>query len=249
MVALSLPEERPMDTVALSPAEPIEEEYSIGAYETFGLYNGFIFPRNFRRYSGFDGFEGKSEQLARWKRRYRWFVKKMTLKYGGRQIVFKNPTHSFRLPQLLRMYPNAKFVHIYRNPYKLFSSNVRYHREVFDIYALQSWNDDEMQLTILDNYKRLFAALERDRHLIPNGNFVEVCYEEFIRDPMADMARIYQSLGLEGFPEYRHAMEAHVKRQRAYKPNVHVLSKEVIRRVNAHWGHIVERLGYELLPA
>jgi hypothetical protein len=238
-----------MDTVTLSPAEPIEEEYSIGAYETFGLYNGFIFPRRFRHYSGYDDFSGKPEELAQWKRRYRWFVKKMTLKYGGRQMVFKNTTHSFRLPALLRMYPNAKFVHIYRNPYKLFSSNVRYHREVFDIYALQSWDDEEMQMTILDNYKRLFSALDRDRHLIPNRNLVEVRYEDFIRNPMEDMERIYQQLDLKGFAEYRDAMAAHVHRQHSYRPNVHVLSKDVIRKVNRHWGHIVERLGYELLPA
>jgi hypothetical protein len=247
MIASSLPEQRPMDNVVMSADELTEDEYSIGAYEKYSIYNGFIFPRNFRLYSRYNSFDGLPEDLERWKRRWSWFHKKMTLQYEGRQIVYKNPTATFRIRHLLEMYPRARFVHIYRNPYHLYSSNVNYHREVFEIYALQTWDDEEMQETILENYREMYEKYDRDRHLIPEGQLAEVQYEDFLQDPMGHTERIYAALGLGGYEAAEPHMRAYVASQKSYKPNRHVLSASAIERVNAHWGHIVERFGYERL--
>jgi len=247
IVSASLPEQRPMDNVVMTADEPTEDEYSIGAYEKYSIYHGFIFPRNFRLYSRYNSFNGLPADLRRWKRRWAWFNKKMTIRYKGRQMVYKNPTATFRIRHLLKMYPNAKFVHIYRNPYEVFSSNVQYHNKVFAIYALQTWDEHEMQETILDNYAEMYACFDRDRDLIPENNLVEVRYEDFIREPMAHMERIYSTLKLDGYERAKSRMQEHVDSQRNYKPNRHILSADFVRRVNDKWGHIIERFGYDRL--
>ena len=174
VISASLPEQRPMDNVVMTADEPTEDEYSIGAYETYSIYNGFIFPRNFRLYSRYNSFDGLPQDLARWKKRWFWFNKKMAVQYRGKQMVYKNPTATFRIRHLLEMYPNAKFVHIYRNPYHVFSSNVKYHNEVFEIYALQTWDQEDMQQTILENYREMYEKFDRDRHLIPDNHLIEI---------------------------------------------------------------------------
>jgi hypothetical protein len=247
IISASLPEQRPMDNVVMGADEPTEEEYSMGAYEKYSIYNGFIFPRNFKLYSRYNSFEGLPKDLARWRQRWSWFNKKMTLHYDGKQMVYKNPTATFRIRHLLEMYPNAKFVHIYRNPYHVFSSNVKYHQEVFEIYALQTWDEQETRETILENYREMYACFDRDRHLIPESNLVEVKYEAFLQDPMGHMERIYTTLQLDGYEEARPFLEAYAASQQDYKPNRHILSSSFVEKVNAYWGHIIDRFGYERL--
>jgi hypothetical protein len=247
MISASLPEQRPMDNVIMTADEPTEDEYAIGVYEKYSIYNGFIFPRNFRLYSRYNSFNGLPEDLERWKKRWSWFNKKMAIRYDGRQMVYKNPTATFRIRHLLGMYPNAKFVHIYRNPYHVFSSNVKYHNEVFEIYALQTWDEEEMQETILENYREMYEKFDRDRDLIPESNLVEVKYEDFIQDPMGHMELIYSILQLEGYEEAQPLFQAYADSQVNYKANRHILSADSVRKVNAYWGHIVDRFGYQTL--
>ena len=241
LIAFSLPEQRPMDNVVLTADEPTEEEYSIGAFEKYSIYNGFIFPQNFKLYSRYNSFDDLPEDLERWKKRWSWFNKKMAIQYADKQIVYKNPTHTFRIRHLLEMYPNAKFVFIYRNPYDLFASNVKFHKEVFEIYALQTWDDEEMQETILENYREMYEKFDRDRHLISENNLVEIKYEDFIQDPMEHMERIYKTLQLEGYEEAKPFFQEHVDSQKNYQPNQHLLSSDDVKKVNTYWGHIIDR--------
>jgi omega-hydroxy-beta-dihydromenaquinone-9 sulfotransferase len=246
LVSASLPEQRPMDNVVMTAEEPTEEEYSIGAYEKYSIYNGFIFPRNFKLYSRYNSFEGLPKDLARWKKRWSWFHKKMTVHYKKKQMVYKNPTATFRIRHILEMYPNAKFVHLYRNPYHVFSSNVKYHKEVFEIYALQTWDDEEVQETILENYREMYEKFDRDRELIPEGNLIDIKYEDFIQNPMQHMKKIYKELHLDGYEEAEPFFRDHVSSQMSYMPNRHFLGSDFVSKVNRYWGGIIQKLGYTM---
>jgi hypothetical protein len=245
IVDMSIPEARPMDNVVMTPEEPTEEEYSIGAYEKYSIYNGFVWPKNFKLYSRYNSFKGLDKDLRRWKKRFAWFTRKLTASYKGRQIVYKNPTATFRIEHLLEMYPNAKFVHIYRNPYKIYSSNVRYHDDVISIYTVQNWEPEEINQCILDNYAEMYECFNEQKAKIPEGNLVEVKYEDFVKTPMEHMERIYKDLRLTGFEEAKPFMQAYADEQAGYKPNKHILGRKIIAPVNKHWGHIVDQLGYQ----
>ena len=250
LIDMSLPDIRPMDNVPMGAEEPTEEEYSIGAMSKYGYYNGFIFPRNFDQYTRYLNFEGLPKDLEKWKKVYYYFVQKMTLKYEGRQMIFKNPTNSYRIPHILEMFPNAKFIHTYRNPYEVYPSTYKFFDEVFAIYTLQTWDDEKMKLDILRNYKSLYEHLERDIKLIPEGNIVHLKYEEFIEEPMKHIDRIYSELGLELKEEYRENMRKYAETQkREYKPNKHGITDDVIERVNKYWSNYRDHWGYEKLES
>ena len=245
---VSLPEKRPMDNVLLFSTEPTEEEYSIGAASKYAYFNGIIFPRNFELYSRYNSFdECPPKDLKRWKKKYLYFVKKMTLKHKGKMIYFKNPANTYRIPALLEMFPNAKFIHIYRNPYEVWSSVLKWYKSVLSIYALQTWNNEEMQTGLLSNYREMYHKLHQDRQLIPEGNITDVRYEDFIKEPMKTVERIYSELKLENFEKYKENFQKYADAQANFQVNKHIISNEIINKVNEHWSFMLEEYGYEKL--
>lgn len=42
----------------------------------------------------------------------------------SKRFLSKSPAHSARIPMLLKLFPNAKFIYITRNPYFIYSSNM-----------------------------------------------------------------------------------------------------------------------------
>jgi len=246
LVDMSLPEMRPMDNVIMGSSEPTEEEYAIGAKEKYGFYNGFIFPRNFRLYSEYNSFDRCSERsVIRWKKAYYYFVQKMTLKYQGKMILFKNPANTYRIKYILEMFPNAKFVHLYRNPYEMYASSLKFYREVITLYALQTWNDEEIQRAALDNYREMYAKLSEDRPLIPEKNIIDIGYEIFIKSPLQTIEKIYKDFDIDGFEEFKKNFETYIESQKDYEPNTHIITDDIIEKVNEHWDHIRSMFGYE----
>ncbi|MBN1331049.1 MAG: sulfotransferase [Candidatus Heimdallarchaeota archaeon] len=248
ILEMSLPETRPMDDVIMGPDEPTEEEYAIGATHKYGFYNGFIFPRNFKLYSKYNSFDQcKEKDVKSWKKVYWKFVQKMTLKYNGKMLFLKNPANTYRIKYLLEMFPNAKFVHIYRNPYKMYASTLKFYREVFAIYALQKWKDEDLQQGILDNYVEMYEKLYAEKDLISKENYIEIQYEEFLKNPLKHVERIYKDLRIDGFMEAKPTFEKYIKSQASYTPNTHNISDDIIQRVNSHWDFVREKHGYEKL--
>ena len=248
LIDSSLPDTRPMDNVKMYPELPTEEEYAVGAMSKYGYYNAFVFPRNFDKYSSYLTFEGKPKDLEKWKKVYHYFVQMMTLKYKGKQLFFKNPSNCYKLPHVLEMYPNAKFIHIYRNPYNLYASIYKFFDTTIALFALQTWDKDEIKKTILQNFKLMYEYLERDMPLIKEENITHVKYEDFIQEPLETIDRIYEELSLELDDEYRNNIKDYSEAQkRDYKTNVHNISPEVIELVNQYMEDYREKFGYEKL--
>jgi hypothetical protein len=248
LIESSLPDVRPMDNVVMGADEPTEEEYTIGTFTPYGYYTGFIFPRNFDLYSKFLTFKGMPKHRQKWKRAYHYMVQFLTLGHKGKQLFLKNPTTSYRIPDILEMYPNAKFIHTYRNPYKVYSSTIKFFDEVFAIYTLQTWDKEKMKQDILDNYKLLYEKLDDDLHLIPKDQIVHSKYEDFIKDPVKSLKDIYKKLNIRGWDQAKKDIIDYAESQkREYKPNVHITDDDVIRRVNKYWEKMREDYGYEKL--
>jgi len=250
IISASLPDVRPMDNVIMGAEEPTEEEYCIGTFSKYGYYTGFIFPRNFDLYTRYLTFEGMPKHLKRWKKKYYYLVQMLTLGHKGKQLFLKNPSNSYRIKAILEMFPNAKFIHTYRDPYKVYSSTVKFFDEVFGIYTLQKWDEEKMKTDILENYKLLYECQDRDLHLIPEDRIYHLKYEDFIKNPSEKMGEMYRHLKLDGWDQYKADIIAYAESQRRdFVPNIHNTDDDVIRKVNEYWDEYREKYGYEkLLP-
>jgi len=59
------------------------------------------------------------EEKSRWKDNYLKFMKSITFENFRKRLILKNPANTARIPNLLELLPDAKFIHFYRNPYKV----------------------------------------------------------------------------------------------------------------------------------
>ncbi len=244
---LFLHEKRPMDNVLVSPESPEEPEHAIGNLIPYGFYQGFCFPNRmmdyFRTSVLFEGDSAEDVQ-QQWETTYLEILKACTLANNGKRLLIKNPPDTARIPALLKMFPSAQFIFLYRNPYVMFPSIKNFYTAYIVDWQLQDINDEELDENILEIYQQIMTRYQRDKHLIPAGNLVEVCFEDFEQRPLEQIERIYSQLGLHGFDASRPAFQAYIDSQKDYQKNRYSLTSEQIRRIEKCWAADIRRWGY-----
>jgi len=136
LISRFLPETRPFDNVKLANYKPTEEEHCMFCNSTCSIAIGFIFPRKFKHYAQFATLDVPPRKKKQWVNCYQKVVKKSTLKNQQKQLILKNPSNTGRIKDLLKLYPNAKFIHIHRNPYNVFASTLNMHEKTRLIFSL-----------------------------------------------------------------------------------------------------------------
>ena len=240
---------RLIDDVPLRIDAPQEEEFALANLTPHSFLHVFSFPRQaadlFARTTLFQGIS--PDALAEWSACYLEILRKATLHAEGKRLILKNCADTGRIRVLLDLFPNAKFIHIYRNPYDLFLSTRRLWEVVLWRSQLQEIDPAEVDHLVLQFYPRLMQQYLADKDLIPAGNLVEVCFEEFEAAPLAETRRIYEALDLPGFAEAEPAFGAYLASVANYEKNDYDLTADVIDQVNRHWSLAFDTWGYQRL--
>jgi hypothetical protein len=215
----------------------------------YSFLHSYTFPRRatciFERYVLFDG--PTDSAAAEWRRIYLDLLRKATLRSGGKRLAIKNCSHTARIRTLLDLFPDARFIHIYRNPYDVFHSTRHLYVTVLRRAQLHGVTADEIENLILRFYPELLRRFLRDRALVPPGHLVEVKYEDLEEQPVGQMRRVYESLGMPGFAQAEPAIRAYLASVAGYEKNVYQMDDGVISRVNEHWGFAFDEWGYRRL--
>lgn len=214
-----VPRHRPMDRMEQSFTTPQEDEVALLLLSLRSLYLGISFPRQAEWYSRYLTFRTATPtEVSEWKRALLWFAKKLSLKYD-RSLLFKSPPHTARVRLLLEIFPNAKFVHIHRNPYDVFQSSRHYFDTAPWYTYLQRPDIDQIDEGIITRYQVLYDAFFEDRPLLNDGQFWQVRFEDLERDPVEEVRRLYGGLGLPGFETFRPRLEQYVGSLSSYRKN------------------------------
>ena len=124
----ALPKHRYIDNIPVYPDSPQEDEIAMANMTDLSFYHGIYFPRAFnelvRRGLFFDGCS--ETDVDAWKHRFVYLLRKLTKLQDGRPMLIKNPVYTGRLRLLQQMFPDAKFVHIHRNPYESICFNAKF---------------------------------------------------------------------------------------------------------------------------
>ncbi len=223
---LRIPSSRPFDKVQIDWQSPQEDEFALCGMGTPSPYEWFAFPRSLAPDRAPDRFAaiGRETRVApalkRFLRRLRSRRARglCSSQRGERPfVVLKSPTHTFRLDELRREFPTARFIRIRRDPYVVFSSTRRLWKKLSDHQGLQSVDFDvEPFRTALDEHVlRTYAAMQRtlehdhaawaasDPEI--ERRYVDLSYDEI--DPtrpentpetiVERVARVYRRLGLD----------------------------------------------------
>lgn len=243
-----LPATRPMDQVPAGLAEPMSEDFALGSLTNLSHYHSYYFPRSadsiFRRTILFE--DVSPAQIDRWGKKYVHLLQKVAFAADGRRLLLKNPAHTGRIPHLLELFPNARFIHVIRNPLPVYASTCRLIEKFLDLFSLQQYQLDTVSDHVLDRYRLLMQRYLRDRDLIPPGQLLEVRYEDMVDDPLHVLERVYSELQIPGFAEARPRMAQYVESLANYQTNNYAMDHATTRRVVEACRFAFDAWGYTL---
>jgi hypothetical protein len=244
----ALPESRLIDNVAVNPDSPQEDEIALASMQTLSYYHALFFAEDFGNVfepGAFpDAAHPSSRLLARRTQRFRHYCGKLLLQGPGSRLLVKNPIHTGQVAWLRSVFPDARFVHIHRNPYVVFESTRKFYRRLLPAYALQRYDTEAVEPFILDTYPRMFERLYADTDGLPAERFVEVAYDELDRRPIACLRRIYDQLGLGDFDAIEPRLGRYLEGLLDYQRNPHRFPDADLDKVERAWGRWIRRWGY-----
>ncbi|MBV9124323.1 MAG: sulfotransferase, partial [Planctomycetes bacterium] len=239
------PPRRPMDNMAAGFDRPQEDEFALCMMGQPSPYLTIAFPNHGPQYEEYLDLEGvPARARASWQRAFLRFLQQLTFK-DPRRLVLKSPPHSARIKVLLELFPEARFIHIIRDPYVVFPSTVKLWKTLYRTHGLQKPNFVGLEEHVLKTFTRLYERLEEGKKLIDPARFYELRYEDLVRDPVGQMRRLYEHLALGGFDRYLPRLQRYLAAIANYETNKYQLTPEMRQLVSQRWGEVIRRYGYD----
>jgi len=242
-----LPSRRPMDNMAAGWQRPQEDEFALAILGVPSPYLSMMFPDRGAVYPEYlDLHDLSSAQLQRWKGQVMKFFRRVTYR-DPRRIVVKSPPHTARVRTLLELFPDAKFVHLVRDPYELFVSTVNLWKSLNEVQRMQGLGDQLwVEEYVLSSLERMYDAYQADRELLADDQIYELRYEELVENPLERLRQIYGQLGLGDFSSVESRIQEYLADVKNYRPNHYELSEEQRRVVRQRWRSYFESYGYAI---
>lgn len=240
LISRLAPSRRPMDAMAAGLDHPQEDEIALCLLGEPSPYERVGFPN--RPTAG--GLDLTPAAARRWKRTFYQFVQALTLANGGRRLALKSPPHTARVPILLEMFPDARFVYLVRDPFVVYPSTLHLWRVLFAANGLQKPNWEALPEFVLRTFTTLYSKLEEARPLVPPGRLHDLRFEDLIRDPLARLEELYRALDLGDFEPARPHVEAYLAAVKGYETSRHLLTPEERQTIRQRWGEVIDRYGY-----
>jgi len=243
-----MPNRRPADNVKLNVDFPQEEEFALSAMNPHTYYRFMYFPKYYDRfYRESVTFETMSEtDKAQFTRDYCDLVHMAHWNRPRDTMIIKNPVHTARMPYLAKEFPDAKFIHIHRNPYTVFRSSLKFFTKLLPTLWFEAVSDEFIQEMILDIYVRMYKDYYNSIEQLPDLNLYELKFEEFEQDPFGHLKDMYSSLDLGDFNASSAKFQDYLDLKKSYKKNVYAFPENLVEVVDERWGEYVDKWGYNV---
>lgn len=244
LLSIFLPRKRPMDNMAIGWNLPQEDEWALCNMGMPSPYLKIMFPNLPVVDRAYQDLRGLPAPLRRqWQDQFMWLLKALTARESKR-IILKTPVHTFRVAALLEILPNARFIHISRNPMDLFPSTIHTWKRMYQYQGLQVPRFEDLEEEVLQTFCEMYQAFDADRHLLKSQQFFEVKYEDVAADPIASLKSIYAHFNLPVHTQVMNSWQAYVREAGSYKKNRYELSESQQLALRNRWASYFNRYGY-----
>jgi hypothetical protein len=245
-VRWKIPDKRPSDDVKLGADLPQEDDFAM-ANIIPSFYCFFFFPDQYLQYyNRHVAFTDGSKYANDWLESYHKLILKAKNNVGGKSIVLKNPANTGRVKQLLEQYPNARFIHIYRNPVTIYLSTKKFFLSLFPTVQLQNTTEQQIIDMIFVLYRRLMTDYIDQKKLIPKENLYEVAYEDFETNPLDSVKDIYHKLNFGDWTKAEPYLKKYLGDNRDYKKNKYKISQKELDRLLDEWSFVFDEYHYKV---
>jgi hypothetical protein len=242
-----LPEKRFIDNIPVKPDSPQEDEIALANMSHLSFYHGIYFPRKLQHFVDtgvfFDGVS--PHEIEEWRETFSYFLRKLYLHQGRKRLLIKNPVYTARLALLRQMMPEAKFIHIHRDPVDVFLSMRNFYTKLLKEFALQDYALEALDIDglIASTYERMMSALDHDAAAVPPSQLATIRYETFAADPLPELERVWGALELGDFAAWRRRFAAYLDSVRSFEKNRFDKDPVLIGRIRERLKPWCERFG------
>ncbi len=242
---------RPMDNLEYTLDLPMEEVFAHATISDQTVSHMLVFPDGGRgtKYiaTSFSDELGRKEH-RRWHRSYDYMLRKVTYLCKGRQLLLKSPENTCRIGELKRCYPEAKFIDIYRNPYKVILSTMHMFTKEMDMLCLNEPASPEViEEVTISFFERMYKKAMADMEGLSPKDCIHIKYEDFCTDPKGYLKQIYDQLGLDGYEEALPYFETYLESQKNYQKNEFSLEKPLRDKINSRLGFYFRHYQYDMI--
>lgn len=247
VVKLLMPAHRPMDNMPAGVDLPQEDEFALCTMGSPTPYRRVAFCNNQPRHQDLLNTSSANPQhVEQLKNSLTHFCRALTLRYQ-KPLVLKSPTHTGRIAQLAEWFPGARFIHISRHPYRIFSSTIRLWKALDQVQSYQkpSYSEDWLRQFVFQSYEKMYQGYFDAADTIKDNRLIEIRYEDLMEDSLGTIGRIYSQLELPAFEETSSSVAQFLESRGNYKPNQLKTDPELISEINQRWSRYFERYGYD----
>ncbi|MEE9371901.1 MAG: sulfotransferase [Saprospiraceae bacterium] len=242
-----IPKKRPQDNIEISSDLPHEEENSIANFSMQSASHSFFFPNDESFYNKYALLKDISKrEYKKWKKSYRRMINEIALANNFKPLIIKNPHNTGRIKGLLDLYPNAKFIHIYRNPYDVIPSTFLMYDMVIQTQYLNKFSKEETMDKIFYYYRTSMKNLFDQKNLIPKKNLFEIKFEDFQYDAVNIIKSLYSQFEMEYTNNIDQRINEYADSKAGYKKNIHHIDKVLKKRIEDECAFAFDKLNYPL---
>lgn len=220
-MAVLMPWHRPMDGMDWSIDSPAEDEFAIAYSSGLSPVWGLGFPRDRARYERLIYPDTMTEaERKSWKQSFLLFLRKLTA-FNDKRPLLKSPFHVTRLGLITEVFPKARFIHIYRNPLRVYQSHLHLQETLFPMFQMQTPGPDDgyAEHLLRTHYVGMEDTYSAEAARLPDDQISEIRFEDLVADPAGEVARIYRELGLTMSDTFRRRLEQSLVHRKAYARN------------------------------
>lgn len=241
-----MPRKRPQDNIKIDAESPAEEEQPLANLTDCTGMMSFFFPQNRSYFDKFNIFKGiSSEEKKEWQKQFVYLLQNISFYGNNKPLLLKNPHNTGRIKELLELFPEAKFIHIHRNPYDVYRSNIHLYKKTISTQFLQDFSDQEIHERVMYCYEEMMQKYVEEQSLIPKENFFQLSYRELSDRPLETIGSLYQNLKLADFADLEDILTKYLATVKDYKANkFHDLEASTVAEINDRWSFAFEEFNY-----
>ncbi len=245
LMKITMPKERPSDKIKLDVDLPQEDEFAVSNFIDISHYNFFFFPNDYKKFFS-EAIRFDNNKSSEWLNSYYKLLNRINVYTKKAQLIIKNPSNTARIKYLLKKYPNAKFIHIYRNPVYVYLSTYKFFSELFPSVNLQSINNKLLHELIIYNYREIYTDYYDQIDQIPEKNLIEIKFEDFKKDSISYLKKIHKKLGIELSNELLNDYKDYLITQKSHKMNTYSIKKEVLDEIKKEFYTSFKKMKYKI---
>lgn len=191
---LQVSQARPMDAVIVRTGSPQEDEFALLARGAPSVYRTWLDPRRWQEVLSALAQETwlslpDEAWLSDWHKFLGWCVSD-----DASTLVLKSPNHVFRLKALCRIWPNARFVWVLRDPAETWHSNRRMWSAMAARYGVACWRLEDLDHFLYKAFAEYAVALRWAASTLVPKRLAFLSFDCLVQRPLETMQTLASRL-------------------------------------------------------